>query len=102
MRISDWSSDVCSSDLDDLDRKAPGEFGHEPLQELPRRGPDHTDPKQGHHRFRLAPEAVGGAETAFPIARAAEKQAARLGQPDLASAAGEERRPAPRIERGHP
>src|SRR3546814_6674284 len=41
MRISDWSSDVCSSDLDAVDRierRAPAQRLARPRQFLPRRG----------------------------------------------------------------
>src|SRR3546814_11880355 len=34
LRISDWSSDVCSSDLDDLARAIDEEFGEIPLDRL--------------------------------------------------------------------
>src|SRR3546814_3475730 len=37
LRISDWSSDVCSSDLDESDQEKPGDAGDEQQQ------PSHPD-----------------------------------------------------------
>src|SRR3546814_8661678 len=64
MRISDWSSDVCSSDLTgDIDRqRLPRETGAEPRQhrlpdEMARTGADRAadhDGKQAVHGFALA------------------------------------------------
>src|SRR3546814_2255829 len=62
MRISDWSSDVCSSDLGGV----PGDLGKaiDPARcdAVGGRGVDHPRPVVGDHRHRLARGIVGQAE----------------------------------------
>src|SRR3546814_2771057 len=60
MRISDWSSDVCSSDLG---RAIATEFVALVEQLL------RPEPTQGARQPRMRPRAIGGAEAVFAVAR---------------------------------
>src|SRR3546814_14845690 len=56
MRISDWSSDVCSSDLEDADLDTPLRSGQQGLGELPPSGIAIEDVGREIHRLPSTPD----------------------------------------------
>src|SRR3546814_13967380 len=92
MRISDWSSDVCSSDLEGavaaivLDHEEPheqsrgeqgGQQGERPITEMNRRPGQRPQPDEGQEGNRDLDQAAGGAGVA--IGRSEERRVGKAG-----------------------
>src|SRR3546814_4932325 len=84
MRISDWSSDVCSSDLADADRDRRGEEFHDPVPAADGAGrivPGAGRKRKGLSKRSISRRACGSRPAAPPTAAAGCRAARRTASP---------------------